>query len=119
MTAIDETMGRVFLRIIETASSVGMLARFCWVAGKRQCRPCAMKRLESQPVVSFVFGDTQQSCGERTGDGTSTRHVGRLPYPIERIKPLLLRAVALGEIERPHIRKFCDDGAFGGQQTAC
>ena len=34
MTAIDETMGRVLLRIVEQAPGVGMLARFCRVAGK-------------------------------------------------------------------------------------
>src|SRR6266481_856348 len=106
MTAIDETMGRVLLRIVEKAPGVGVLARFCRVAGKRRCRPGAMKRLEPQSIISFVFGNTQQSRRERAGGGTSTGHIGCLPYPIERIKPLPRRAAALGEIERPHIGRF-------------
>ena len=58
MTAIDEAMGRVLLRIIEQAPGVGMLASFCRVAGKRQRRPRAMKRLEPQSIISFLFGHT-------------------------------------------------------------
>ena len=114
MTAIDETMGRVLLRIVEQAPGVGVLASFCRVAGKRQRRPGAMMRLEPQSIISFLFGHTQQSRGERAGGGTSTGHISRLPYPIERIKPLLRRAAALGEIERPHIRQFRGGRAFGG-----
>ena len=114
MTAIDETMGRVLLRIVEQAPGVGVLASFCRVAGKRQRRPGAMMRLEPQSIISFLFGHTQQSRGERAGGGTSTGHISRLPYPIERIKPLLRRAAALGEIERPHIGQFRGGRAFGG-----
>src|SRR3954453_18537309 len=103
MTAIDETMVRVLLRIVEQAPGVGVLASFCRVAGKRARRPGAMMRLEPQSIISFLFGHAQQSRGERAGGGTSSGHIGGLPYPIEPIKPLLLRAVALGEVERPHI----------------
>src|SRR4029077_12936458 len=117
MTAIDETMGRVLLRIVEQAPGVGVLASFCRVAGKCQRRPGAMKRLEPQAVISFLFGHTQQSCGERAGGGTATGHISRLPYPIERIKPLLRRAAALGEIERPHIGRFRGGRGFGGSPT--
>ena len=114
MTAIDETMKRVLFRIVEQAPGLGVLARFCPVAGKRQRRPGAMKRLEPQPFISFLFGHTQQSRGERAGGGTPSGHIGRLPHPIERIKPLLLRAAALGEIECPHIGRFRGSGAFCG-----
>ena len=75
MTAIGETMGRVLLRIVEKAPGIGVLASFCRVAGKRQRRPGAMKRLEPQAVISFLFGYTQQSCGEPAGGGTATGHI--------------------------------------------
>src|SRR3954464_7270236 len=103
MTAIEETMGRVLLRIVEKAPGIGVLASFYRVAGKRQRRPGAMMRLEPQSIISFLFSHAKQSRGERTGGGTSTGHISRLPYPIERIKPLPGRAAVLGEIECPHI----------------
>ena len=114
MSAIDETMGCMLLRIVEQAPGVGVFASFCRVAGKRPRRPGAMMRLEPQSIIAFLFGHTQQSGGERAGGATSTGHIGCLPYPIERIKPLLRRAAALCEIERPHVGKFCGDRAFGG-----
>src|SRR5215471_14014040 len=102
MTAIDETMKRVLFRIVEQAPGLGVLARFCRVAGKRQRRPGAMMRLEPQSIISFLFGHSQQLRGERAGGGTATGHIGGLPYPIEGIKALLRRTAALGEIERPY-----------------
>src|SRR6476620_80563 len=114
MTAIDETMGRMLLRIIKKAPGVGVLASFCRIAGKRPRRPGTMMCLEPQSIISFLFGDTQQSVGQWARGGTSTGHISRLPNPIERIKPLLLRAAGLGEIERPHIGKVRGGGAFRG-----
>ena len=61
MTAIDETMERVLLRIVEKAPSVGVSASFCRVAGKRPRRPGAMMSLEPQSIISFLFGNTKQS----------------------------------------------------------
>jgi hypothetical protein len=72
MAAIDETMARVLRPIVNTAPGIGVHASFCWVAGKRGRRPCAMMRLEPQSIIAFLFGHTQQSGGERAGGGTST-----------------------------------------------
>src|SRR4029450_5428923 len=89
MTAIDETMRCVLLRIVEKAPGVGVLASFHRVAGERPRGPGAMRRVEPQSIISFLLGHTQQSRRERPGGGTSTGHIRRLPYPIERIEPLL------------------------------
>ena len=69
MSAIDETMGRMLLRIVEKAPGVGVLASFCRIPGKRQRRPAAMMRLEPQSIISLPFGHPQQSLGERAGGG--------------------------------------------------
>src|SRR5215472_9142720 len=75
MSAIDETMGRVLLRIVEQAPGVGVLASFCRVAGKRPRRPGAMMRLEPQSIIAFLFGHSQQSGGERAGGGAYPGHI--------------------------------------------
>ena len=46
MSAIDETMGRMLLRIVENAAGVGVLASFCRIPGIVPRRPAAMMRLE-------------------------------------------------------------------------
>lgn len=75
MPAINETMGRMLLRIVELALGISMLPSFCRVAGKRQSRPGAVMCLEPQSIISVLFGHTQQSRGERAGGGASTGHI--------------------------------------------
>ena len=72
MAAIDETMGRMLVRIVEKAPGVGVLASFCRIPAIRPRRPDAMMRLEPQSIISRPFGHPQQSLGERSGGGYST-----------------------------------------------
>src|SRR5271170_6321744 len=60
MSAIDETMGCMLLRIVEKAPGVCVLASFCRVPGKPPCRPGAMMRLEPHSIVSRLFSHPQQ-----------------------------------------------------------
>jgi hypothetical protein len=61
MSAIDETMGRMPVRIVETAPGVGVIASFSRIPGKRPCRPGAVMRLEPQSIISLPFGHPEQS----------------------------------------------------------
>src|SRR5207244_2988325 len=98
MPAIDQTMRGMFLRIVDKAPGVGVLASFCRIPGIRPCRPGAMMRLEAQSIISISFGHPQESLGERVGGGYSAGHHGRLPYPIKCLEPLLRLAAALGKL---------------------
>jgi len=60
VSAIDEPMGRMLLRIVEKASGVGVLASFCRIPRVTPRRPAAVMRLEPQSVVSLPFGHPQQ-----------------------------------------------------------
>jgi hypothetical protein len=72
MPAINKTMGRVLLRIVEQAPGIGVLASFCRIPTKRPNRPDAMMRLELRSIISLPFGHPQQSFRERSGGGYST-----------------------------------------------
>jgi hypothetical protein len=69
MPAINKTMGRVLLRIVEQAPDVGVPACFCRIAGKHPRRPAGTMRLEPQFIISRPFGHPQQALGERAGGG--------------------------------------------------
>jgi hypothetical protein len=72
MPAIDETMGRMLVRIVEQAAGVGVLAGFCRIPGIPPRRPGAVMRLEPQFIIARPFGHPQQSLGERAGGGSCT-----------------------------------------------
>jgi hypothetical protein len=117
MSAVNKTMGRILLWIVEKAPGIGVLSRFCLIPGRHPGRPSAMMRLEPQPVISLLFGHPEQPLGERPGGGYATGHRCCLPHPIERLKPLPRRAALLGKLVRPRIGRLCLGGPFGGVQT--
>ena len=61
MPAIDETMRRMLLGIVEPAPGIGVLAGLCRIPGPTPRRPGAMMRLEPQSIISLRFGHPQQS----------------------------------------------------------
>ena len=60
VSAIDEPMGRMLLRIVKQAPGVGVLASFCRIPSVQPRRPTAVMRLEPQSIVSLPFGHPQQ-----------------------------------------------------------
>src|SRR6516164_186192 len=60
VSAVDEPMGRMLLRIVEKAPGVGVLASFCRIPRVKPRRPAAVMRLKPQSFVSVPFGHPQQ-----------------------------------------------------------
>ena len=64
MPAIDETMGRMLVRIVEQAAGVGVSACFCRIPGIPPRRPGAVMRLEpnsSSPARSAILSNLSES----------------------------------------------------------
>src|SRR5262249_43759317 len=74
MSAVNKTVGRMLLWIVEKAPGVGVLTRFCRIPGMRPGRPSAMMRLEPQSVIPLLFGHPEQPLGERPRGGYSAGH---------------------------------------------
>src|SRR6516165_6277202 len=55
VSAIDEPMERMLLRIVEKAPGVGVLAFLCRIPGKKPRRPGAVMCLEPQSIIPLPF----------------------------------------------------------------